>query len=356
MAAHEGGTMMLSQLVQEVRELFVGKSQETTPLTCNAMSPRVILIRLTQEFIEKYTMVGVVKSEPLSDDDDWDMNILEPLVEISDKPKDNSKKRKRKENVVEQRKKGKQPNSAKVNDKHVDVVSQSEFINVSVKQEPTVPVPMEEVTHNVPMATIPVANTSAPSVPVYVYVPQPQPVVLQHPVGYSVQSTSNVVLNQPQNTNGPSTSVNTDNMHVQMDLDTNIKQEEMENVFVMPFVPDIETNTRLQSRNPASEPDIILCDSPEETTRKNRTAAIAENIGVTGPSGAHKKLRDLTFKLVELNNKNLQCDTKIDKIKEEFRKRLQIVEVEKRGIEQEIDNVLASIQDWKEHQSERIHK
>lgn len=285
------------------------------------------------------------------------MNLLEPLVEISDQPKDNTKKRKRKENVGEQRKRGRQSNSANVNDKHPNVITQNEFINVSVKQEPTAPEPMEEVAHNVPMATIPVANSSAPSVPMYVYVPQTQPVVLQHPVGYSVQSTSNVVLNQPQNTNGPSTSVSTNNMHVPMDLETNIKQEEMENVFVMPFVPDMDTNTRLQSKNPAApEPDIILCDSPEETMRKNRTAAIAKNIGMAGSSAAHKKLRDLTFKLVELNNKNLQCDAKIEKIKEEFRKRLQIVEVEKREIEGNIDNVLASIQDWKEHQSDRIHK
>lgn len=285
------------------------------------------------------------------------MNLLEPLVEISDQPKDNTKKRKRKENVGEQRKRGRQSNSANMNDKHPDVVTQNEFINVSVKQEPTAPEPMEEVAHNVPMATIPVANSSAPSVPMYVYVPQTQPVVLQHPVGYSVQSTSNVVLNQPQNTNGPSTSVSTNNMHVPMDLETNIKQEEMENVFVMPFVPDMDTNTRLQSKNPAApEPDIILCDSPEETMRKNRTAAIAKNIGMGGSSAAHKKLRDLTFKLVELNNKNLQCDAKIEKIKEEFRKRLQIVEVEKREIEENIDNVLASIQDWKEHQSDGILK
>lgn len=52
--------MALSRLVQEVRELYLGKSQPTTPLTCNAMSPRVILIRLTQKFIEKYTRVGLV--------------------------------------------------------------------------------------------------------------------------------------------------------------------------------------------------------------------------------------------------------------------------------------------------------
>lgn len=301
------------------------------------------------------------KSEPLSDEEDWgredwDMNLLEPLVEISDQPK-NNKKRKRKESTGEQRKRGRPPGSAKSN-KQVTPITQNEFINVSVKQEPTETVPVEEVTHNVPMATIPVANTAAPTVPLYVYVPQPQPVVLQHPVEYSVESTDSVLLSQSQNSNSASTSAKTNNdANVSMELETNIKQEEMENVFVMPFGANIETETRPAPTKPATpEPDVILCDSPEETVRKNRTAAIAKNIGSTGPSAAHKKLRDLTFKLVELNNKNLQCDTRIDKIKEEFRKRLQVVEVEKKGIEQEIDNVLASIQEWKERQGERVHK
>lgn len=304
------------------------------------------------------------KSEPLSDDEDWnrqdwDMNILEPVVEISDQPKDNSRKRKRKENSGEPRKRRRPLNSARMNGSHLGSLREGEFIDVSIKQEP---IPMEEVSHSVPMATLPVGNTSASSLPVYqvptltVYVPQPQPVVLQHPVGYSVQNTDNVLLNEPQNRNSPSTSAKTnDDIHSEVDLETNIKQEEMENVFVVPFGADIQADARPGFKKPLSpEPDITECESPEETVRKNRMAAIAENIGLVSSSSSHKKLRDLTFKLVELNNKNLQCATRIDKIKEEFRKRLQVVEIEKKGIEQEIDKVLASIQDWKEGRKEVV--
>lgn len=294
------------------------------------------------------------KNEPLSDDEwdrhDWDMNLLEPLVEISDHPEDKSRKRKRKENYADARKKERPPNSTKVNGQHVDAQNESEFINIPIKQEPTEPVPEEEVAHTIPMATIPVNNTDTPALPVYVYVPQPQPVVLQHPVEYPVQGVSDVSLNQPQNRNTPSTSAKTNNdIPVNLDMETSIKQEEMENVFVMPFGADIQSNARQRSNKAVlPEGDIIVCDSPEETLRKNRTAAIAENLGGMAPSTSHKKLRDLTFKLVELNNKNLQCDNRIDKIKEEYRKKVQVVEIEKKGIEQEIDKVLASIQNWKE--------
>lgn len=279
------------------------------------------------------------------------MNILEPVVEISDQPKDNSRKRKGKENSLEPRKKGK-PNSNKASVNHVGTVRESEFVNVSIKQEPSEQVPVD-VSSTVPMATIPVANTSASSVPVYVYVPQPQPVVLQPTVEYSVQNTNNDLLNQSQNRNCASTSAKTNNsIHSEVEQAPNIKQEqeEMENVFVMPFGADFQSDATLASEKPpSSQAEIIECDLPEEMARKNRKAAIIENIGAMSSSSSHKKLRDLTFKLVELNNKNLQCDSRIDKIKEEFRKRLQVVEIEKKGIEQEIDRVLAYIQEWKEN-------
>lgn len=361
----ETGKMMpLSRLVQDVRELYLGKTQPTSPKTCNAMSPRVILIRLTQKYIEKYTMLGLVKNEPLSDeeetlDGEWNMNILEPVVEISDKPKDNSRKRKGRPVQGVTRKRGRPPK-----------VLPSTFIDVdvSIKQEPSdplpdpvpvpvpVPVPLEDMPHNVPMATIPMNNSTTTTLPMYqmpagnlaVYVPQSQPLVLQHPV--AVQNTNNLLIDQPRNVNSPSTSDKSNqDFHSELDLASNIKQEEqMENVFVEPFGRCLETeNKSASAEQPSSEPDIVECESPSELAKKNRTAAIAASIGGVGGT-SHRKLRELTFKLVELNNKNLKCDNRIEKIKDEFKKRLQVVEIEKKGIEQEIDKVLASIQDWKD--------
>lgn len=357
----ETGKMMpLSRLVQDVRELYLGKTQPTTPLTCNAMSPRVILIRLTQKYIEKYTMLGLVKNEPLSDEeetlgDEWNMNILEPVVEISDKPKDNSRKRKGRAMQGVSRKRGRPPK-----------VRESDFIDVSIKQEPSdplpVPVPLEDLSHNVPMATIPMDNSTTPTLPMYqvpagnlaVYVPQSQPLVLQHTV--AVQNTNNLLINQPHNVDSPSTSDKPNqDIHSEVDLASNIKQEEqMENVFVVPFGRCLENENKSSSaKQPSSEPDIVECETPDELARKNRTAAIAASIGGMGGS-SHRKLRDLTFKLVELNNKNLKCDDRIEKIKDEFKKRLQVVEIEKKGIEQEIDKVLASIQDWKDAKKQSL--
>ncbi|XP_045106025.1 uncharacterized protein LOC123501322 isoform X2 [Portunus trituberculatus] len=344
-----GKMMPLSRLVQDVRELYLGKTRPTTPKICNAMSPRVILIRLTQKYIEK-------KNEPLSDEEEmaneWNMNILEPVVEISDKPKDNSKKRKGRTIQGVSRKKGR-PSK----------VQENNFSDVSIKQEPSDPlpvaVPLEEVSHNVPMATIPMDSNATPPLPLYqvpagnlaVYVSQPQPLVIQHTV--AVQNTDNLLINQPPNVNSPSTSDKSiQDIHSEVDLESNIKQEEqMENVFVVPFGKSLETENKSSSgKQSSTEPDVVECESSDELARRKRRAAIAAIMG--GPS--HRKLRDLTFKLVELNNKNLKCDNRIEKIKDEFKKRLQVVEIEKKGIEQEIDKVLASIQDWKDAKKQSL--
>ena len=286
------------------------------------------------------------------------MNILEPVVEISDKPKDNSKKRKNKPNIRQSRKRGRPP---RINPTEGEIRQESEFINVALKQEPQelvadpigVSVPLEDIS-NVPMAAIPVGSASASPLPLYqvptgglaVYLPHTQPLAMQHPVEYSVQSTNNLLVHPQESRNSG------------VDLaGSSIKQEEMGNVFVMPFGSDLETevNATSQQQQQSAEPDVIVCESPAEETRKSRKEAIAASIGVASGS-SNRKLRELTFKLVELNNKNLQCDSRIDKINDELKTRLQVVETEKKEIEKEIDKVLASIQDWKNAKKQSVKK
>lgn len=45
----------MGRVAQEVREMYLSKFKKMSPYICNAMSPRVLLLRLNQKVIEKYT-------------------------------------------------------------------------------------------------------------------------------------------------------------------------------------------------------------------------------------------------------------------------------------------------------------
>ncbi|KAG0714925.1 hypothetical protein GWK47_013140 [Chionoecetes opilio] len=304
------------------------------------------------------------KNEPLSEDEEswdsnwagreWDMNLLEPLVEISDNPQDKGRKRRRPDSG-ESRKRTRLPsvNQAHEGENHVSTVTGSELVNVSVKVEPgeTVPEPVEHMPCTVTMASMLVGNSSSTQpLPLYkmpsgnvVFLSQPPAVMMENPGNYSDQN-ANMLISHQQSRNSTSKKPNEE-----INLVANVKQEEgMENVFVMPFGGNLENEDKAASeKQPSPQPEISECQWEKETTRKNRTAAIAASLGVVGTSSS-REVRELTFKLVELNNKNLLCDSRIEQIKDEFKKRLKIVASKKEGIENEIDRVVASIQDCRD--------
>ena len=232
--------------------------------------------------------------------------------------------------------------------------NRSNFVSVPIKQEPQTS--LDSVHSSVPMAVLPAGSTYVPPLPMFqmpttgltVYMPESQQMMMQHHVNYPHDNSSNLFLNQQQLrgrtvTNSPSGQFN--DIH----SETSVRQDN-DNVIVMPFGRDFCEQEKSRQL-PSSHPDSIVCDSLAEKA-KDRAAAIAESIGITVEGSSHKKLRELTFKLLELNNKNLLCDERIENAREEYEKTVAHFEREKKVNDKEIDNVLAAIQEWKEAKSQ----
>lgn len=216
------------------------------------------------------------------------------------------------------------------------------------------------------MAVLPAGSTYVPPLPMFqmptagltmFMPPESQQMMMQHSLSYPHNNASDLFMNQQQqeqqqelrersvDSNSP-TQFN--DIHGEANAEPSI-QSENENVIVMPF--GRETNGQEKSPQvPPSEPDSVS-DALAEKARKERAAAIAENMGIDLEGPSQKKLRDLTFKLLELNNKNMLCDERLTKAKEEYEKTVTSIEAEKKINDKEIDKVLSAIQDWKEAKS-----
>lgn len=148
-------------------------------------------------------------------------------------------------------------------------------------------------------------------------------------------------------------------------LPTSIKEEEdmeSEHVIVMPFLTDfnreqtpenLDENVSASSSQPQNQTNKPNCKD-NETEQLVSVAQPIQTEKQTDNTG-HKNLKELTQLLVELNNKNLQCDQKIQKLKEEFEKKVAIIEAEKKANEKEIDKVLLQIQNWKDVSRSDVH-
>lgn len=232
-------------------------------------------------------------------------------------------------------------------------------MNIPIKQEPQSS--LDSIPSNVPMAVLPAGSTYVPPLPMFqvpttgltVFMPESQQMMMQPPVNYPHDNSSDLFMNQQQIrgrtvANSPSGQFN--DIHSETNVEPNIRQDN-ENVIVMPFGRDLCEQEKSKQLH-LSDPDSVVCDSLTEKARKDRAAAIAENIEITVEGSSHKKLRDLTFKLLELNNKNLICDERIEKAREEYERTVARIEVEKKINDKEIDTVLAAIQEWKEAKSQ----
>ena len=209
------------------------------------------------------------------------------------------------------------------------------------------------------MAVLPAGSTYVPPLPMFqmqaggltVYMPESQQMMMQHPINYPHNNSSELFMNQQQirgRTVTSSPSCQFSDIQSEANVEPNIRQDN-ENMIVMPLATDL-CEPEKSRQLPLSHPDSIVCDSLEKS-KKDRAAAIAESIGNTVEGSSNKMLSVLTFKLLELNNKNLICDERIDKAREDYEKTVAHIEAEKKINDKEIDKVLAAIQEWKEAKS-----
>lgn len=235
--------------------------------------------------------------------------------------------------------------------------NRNNYMDIPIKQEPQSSV--DSISPNVPMAVLPAGSTYVPPMPMFqmpgtgltVFMPESQQMMMQPPVTYPHSNTGELFMNQQSlrgRANDISGSGQFDNVHGEVNAEPSMRQDG-QNMIVMPFGRDIQEAEK-SKQLPSSEPDSVS-DALAEKARKERAAAIAENIGMNAECSSNKKLRDLTFKLLELNGKNLICDDRIDKAKEEYEKTVAQIESEKRINDMEIDKVLSAIQEWKEARS-----
>lgn len=234
--------------------------------------------------------------------------------------------------------------------------SRNNYMNIPIKQEPQSSV--DSISPNVPMAVLPAGSTYVPPLPMFqmpttglaMFMPESQQMMMQHTVNYPHDNAGDMFMNQQQ-LRGRTIDTNASNqfndIHSEVNVEPSIR-EDSESGIVMPYERNIHESEK-SKQLPSSEPDSVS-EALAEKARRERAAAIAENIGIgIGVEGSsNKKLRDLTFKLLELNNKNLLCDDRIEKAKEEYEKIVAQQEAEKKINDKEIDKVLSAIQEWKE--------
>lgn len=284
----------------------------------------------------------------------WDANSL---TEVSSRSRESPRgKRKNSDNDLS-RKRRRVAEDESDEDGSVIDFSRNDYMNVSIKQEPQSS--LDSISPNVPMAVLPAGSTYVPPLPMFqmptggltMFMPESQQMMVSHPVSYPPDNASDMFINQQElreRTIDSNASGQFNDNHSEANAEPSIRQEN-ENVIVMPFGRDIDEPEK-SNQMPSSEPDSVS-DALAEKARRERAAAIAENIGMNVEGSSHKKLRDLTFKLLELNNKNLICDDRIDKAREEYEKTVELIEAEKRVNDKEIDQVLSAIQQWKEAKS-----
>ncbi|XP_071516460.1 uncharacterized protein [Panulirus ornatus] len=398
-----GGTMTtMARVAHEVREMYLSKFKKMSPYTCNAMSPRVLLLRLSPKVIEKYTSQHKGKSDQYfsdeeedwalsatddwaNDDQDWNMTLLEPIVQISDESSSREVSSRNHGGIVSPKKKG----------RHLPLVPgidrrKSPIDDIPIKQES--PEPMEEISPDVSEGILPSSSPYAPTLPMFqvpsailpVYMAQPpsahpspsfsqsqsspglpNPSFSQHPsapvhpshsfplsnnedlyTGSNHQTSSTRTQKSPEQA-GKETYFDKDN------IEANIKQEMPDEVIVMPFESD------LHSDEPMAMPVEVVCASPlpavgdfstseDSSVQEYPNGKSSEVFDDHLVSTCHRSLKELTRLLLELNNKNLMCDEKIQKLKEEYDKKVAVIETEKKANEKEIDRVLSLIQNWKE--------
>ncbi|XP_071516462.1 uncharacterized protein [Panulirus ornatus] len=399
----ESGTMTtMARVAHEVREMYLSKFKKMSPYTCNAMSPRVLLLRLSPKVIEKYTSQHKGKSDQYfsdeeedwalsatddwaNDDQDWNMTLLEPIVQISDESSSREVSSRNHGGIVSPKKKG----------RHLPLVPgidrrKSPIDDIPIKQES--PEPMEEISPDVSEGILPSSSPYAPTLPMFqvpsailpVYMAQPpsahpspsfsqsqsspglpNPSFSQHPsapvhpshsfplsnnedlyTGSNHQTSSTRTQKSPEQA-GKETYFDKDN------IEANIKQEMPDEVIVMPFESD------LHSDEPMAMPVEVVCASPlpavgdfstseDSSVQEYPNGKSSEVFDDHLVSTCHRSLKELTRLLLELNNKNLMCDEKIQKLKEEYDKKVAVIETEKKANEKEIDRVLSLIQNWKE--------
>lgn len=371
-------SMTLSKLAEGLREMYLNKDLPADPHRCNSFMPRVSLVRQEEKpnSDKKHTVVEDVKTEPHSDEETWltahtnagtdsdwgeDNCDTNSFTEFADKSKDNLRKKRKKTNSEHSSRKRRRLSGIDNSDDDRSVVDYngSNFINFPIKQEPQTS--LDSIPSNVPMAVLPAGSTYVPPLPMFqmpttgltVFMPESQQMMMQHPVNYPHGNSSDLFMNQQQIrartiANSPSGQFN--DMHSEVSVEPNVRQDN-ENVIMMPFGSDLCEQEKSKQLTP-SDPDSGVCDSLSEKSRKDRAATIAENIGIGVAGSSHKQLRDLTFKLLELNNKNLICDERMEKAREEYEKTVAIIDAEKKMNDREIDQVLAAIQDWKKAKSQ----
>lgn len=287
----------------------------------------------------------------------WDANSL---TEISDGSREIQRSKRKNSNNEFNRKRRRVADNESDEDGSVVNYKRNNFMNIPIKQEPQSSV--DSISPNVPMAVLPAGSTYVPPLPMFqmpnggltVFMPESQQMMMQHPVNYPHNNPSDLFMNQQQQqlrgrANDINTSEQFNDIHSEVDVEPSIRQDN-ENMIVMPFGRGADDEAEKTNQLPSSEPDSVS-DALAEKARKERAAAIAENIGMNVECSSNKKLRDLTFKLLELNGKNLICDERIDKAKEEYEKTVAHIEAEKRINDKEIDKVLSAIQEWKEAKS-----
>ncbi|KAK8753110.1 hypothetical protein OTU49_002545 [Cherax quadricarinatus] len=351
-----GNTMTsMTKVAEEVRELYLSKFEQVTPYICNAMSPRVLLLRLNSHMIEQYTKEIGGKTEPFmseeeddwfsavpddweNDNKDWNMSLLEPIVQISDES--NSRQ-------VSKRKRGSRGFGKKRGD-HLsgseDLDRQSPVDEVPVKQEkPDSPEHMVEIPPDMTMNMLPNVPAYPPSLPVFPLVPSMLPLYMaqQHTASGLQDANGHNVTTIHDNPMQPGE----ETRYAHDNVEANIKQEipDSENpdqVIAMPFQSELRNDDScLMSRDMVPSPLSTMEDFSDQRERKKKE--LTANMG-------HKSLRELTNLLVKLNNKNLQCDERIQMLKEEYDRKVAVIEAEKKANEKELDSVLSLIQNWKE--------
>ncbi|XP_045137710.1 uncharacterized protein LOC123519999 isoform X2 [Portunus trituberculatus] len=355
--------MKLSEFAAGLREMYLDSSLPPDPYRCNVFTPRVLLAR--SEVIKK-------KNEPVSEEETWLAAHTNPctdseweeenwdtrsLTEVSNS-KDSIRKKRKKTNSEYNKKRRRLSDGDDSDDDKSDVdYSRNNFVSVPIKEEPQSS--LDSVHSSVPMAVLPAGSGYVPPLPMFqmqaggltVYMPESQQMMMQHPINYPHNNSSELFMNQQEirgRTLTSSPSCQFSDIQSEANVEPDIGQDN-ENMIVMPFGRDL-CEPEKSRQLPLSHPDTVVCDSLEKTKR-DRAAAIAESIGNTVEGSSNKMLSVLTFKLLELNNKNLICDERIDKAREDYEKTVAHIEAEKKINDKEIDKVLAAIQEWKEAKS-----
>ncbi|XP_042234455.1 uncharacterized protein LOC121874392 isoform X2 [Homarus americanus] len=344
----------MGKIAHEVREMYLSKFKQVSPYVCNAMSPRVVLLRLNSKMIDKYTRQDSGKNDSLLSDDDedwftavndnWDMSLLEPIIQISSEANSQQGPKGKREGYA----RGKRGRLALNINRRKSPVQEE----IQVKQErpdsPDLGVPNDTMTilTNVAPYNPAVTMLQVPSAVLPMYVSSSQPSSKTLGKGNINITTDHNAL--PHTGHPPSYGNGV--------IETNIKQEVTDTeVIIMPFeaaphgvrpqdAPSKDTLSSVPSPPPKAlnPPNKRKKNSSQGKTKKG-TAATSDK----DPSG-HESLRELTTLLVELNNKNTVCDEKIQLFKDEYEKKVSVIEAEKKSNEKEIECVLSLIQNWKE--------